>query len=238
VFTTAYDIFQKNTDLIGDAEADNEGSRRLLLKITNSLTSKLEIGSPLACLYLLGNPDHYKSHNYVPFWWRRYVNKVQAYWAAAADKENGNGLNKASLDGDAHLVDERVIIDIRKSDGTVSARTILDDYLYRPPAYEAVCLYDWVRYYTKRTTPKRKAKKPKIDIDPEEVEEAEESNSEFSTTPTGKQSSYMKFSPEHPQFETHEVRCNFKKDAPLPTWLGGTVPRSDQGDREYYCMTM
>ena len=40
----------------------------------------MEIGSPMASLYLLGNPDHYTSHSFVPFWWRSYVSEVHRRW--------------------------------------------------------------------------------------------------------------------------------------------------------------
>jgi len=50
---------------------------QIAVKIVNALTSKMEIGSPMACLYLLDNPDHYTSHTFVPFWWRTYVSEVR-----------------------------------------------------------------------------------------------------------------------------------------------------------------
>ncbi|KAF6742918.1 hypothetical protein DFP72DRAFT_829270, partial [Ephemerocybe angulata] len=180
------------------------------------LTARLEIGSPLACLYLLGFPDHYTSHKFVPFFWRRYVNRV-------------------------------------------IARSHVDDYAYRPECYSSVTLYDWIRYHKKRTVRKRKAGvSKKARRDDEEAEEDDQPSDHSESDPEegwedlahitkpvenepaapAKPGSYHAFMPEHPLFGTHEVRCDFKKDAPLPTWLGGTVPRSDQGDREYYCMVM
>ena len=35
----------------------------MLTKTVNALTSKMEIGGPMASLYLLGNPDQYASQN-------------------------------------------------------------------------------------------------------------------------------------------------------------------------------
>ncbi len=34
----------------------------------------------MAALYLLENPDHYTSHEFVPFWWRSYVSEVRRAW--------------------------------------------------------------------------------------------------------------------------------------------------------------
>ncbi|KAJ6585466.1 hypothetical protein B0H19DRAFT_925087 [Mycena capillaripes] len=58
----------------GGTPKDN--ARHLMRKMVNSMSAKMEIGSPMASLYLLGNPDHYTSHKYVPFAWRPYVQFV------------------------------------------------------------------------------------------------------------------------------------------------------------------
>jgi hypothetical protein len=43
----------------------------------------------------------------------------------------------------------------------------------------------------------------------------------------------------HPQFKTHHVHCIDNNDNNIaPNFLGGSLPRCDQGDREYYCLTM
>ena len=65
IFSSMYDVFE-NTNKEINVKGDN--TQRLLLKIVNSLSSKMEIGSPMASMYLLGNPDHYTSNTFVPFW--------------------------------------------------------------------------------------------------------------------------------------------------------------------------
>jgi hypothetical protein len=55
-------------------------ARSLMTKIVNALTAKMEIGSPITCMYLLGNPDHYTGHKFVNFYRRNYVQEVQAIW--------------------------------------------------------------------------------------------------------------------------------------------------------------
>ncbi|KAG2014010.1 hypothetical protein CC2G_010864 [Coprinopsis cinerea AmutBmut pab1-1] len=72
-----YDVFAKNAE---DLQADwkpKDAARKLILKIVNALTSKLEIGSPMAAMYLLDHPDHYTDHEFVPFWWQSYVNEIE-----------------------------------------------------------------------------------------------------------------------------------------------------------------
>jgi hypothetical protein len=47
------------------------------------------------------------------------------------------------------------------------------------------------------------------------------------------------FRPNHPLFTTHAVSCNFSRlSHVVPNFIGGTLPRSDKGDRAAYCMTM
>lgn len=65
ISSAAYDIYNKNSELLEqDVKSTGESARKLLVKIVNALSSKMEIGSPLASLYLLGNPDHYTSHDF------------------------------------------------------------------------------------------------------------------------------------------------------------------------------
>jgi len=45
--------------LIEGTVEEQGAARKLLLKIVNALTSKMEIENPMASLYLLGNSDHY-----------------------------------------------------------------------------------------------------------------------------------------------------------------------------------
>ncbi|KAL1677036.1 hypothetical protein EV122DRAFT_198682, partial [Schizophyllum commune] len=43
----------------------------------------------------------------------------------------------------------------------------------------------------------------------------------------------------HPQHASHHVWCDpSKRDYVIPNFVGGAIPRNDQGDREYYCATM
>lgn len=81
-----------------DIKKGSDAARKLILKIVNSLTSKLEIGSPMASLYLLNNPDHYTSHEFINFWWRSFVSDVAEAW----DRDNAsNILNSDDSDDDS-----------------------------------------------------------------------------------------------------------------------------------------
>ena len=41
----------------------------------------------------------------------------------------------------------------------------------------------------------------------------------------------------HPLYETHQVNISKSKNL-VPNFAGGSLPRCDRGDREYYCATM
>jgi hypothetical protein len=76
IFATAYNVFERNSNLDADDSSRTNDARKLMLKIVNALSSKMEIGSPMASMYLLQNPDHYTSHKFIPFWWKSFVNEV------------------------------------------------------------------------------------------------------------------------------------------------------------------
>jgi hypothetical protein len=43
---------------------------------------------------------------------------------------------------------------------------------------------------------------------------------------------------DHPLYKTHQAQFNEKKSNVVPNFVGGSLPRCDRGDREYYCATM
>ncbi|KAJ7168101.1 hypothetical protein C8R43DRAFT_876637 [Mycena crocata] len=105
-------------------------------QMINSMSTKLEIGSPMASLYILGNPDHYKSHQFVNFAWRSYVSFVKNYWLKKT------GFNE--------IDDPEDLMTVRKVDGNFEASSVVDDYRFRPLVYERVTLYEWVQCSEKK----------------------------------------------------------------------------------------
>ena len=59
IFDAICGVFNNNSEMIGGTLERKVKARTLLIQIVNSLTAKMEIGAPMASLYLLGNPDHY-----------------------------------------------------------------------------------------------------------------------------------------------------------------------------------
>ena len=39
-------------------------------------------------------------------------------------------------------------------------------------------------------------------------------------------------------YNTHKIQCIYLSEFVVPNFIGGTLPRCDQGDHEYYCSTM
>ncbi|KIL55186.1 hypothetical protein M378DRAFT_91291 [Amanita muscaria Koide BX008] len=95
--------------------------------MVNLLSTKLEMGAPMVCMYLLDHPDHYKSHVFVPFYWESYVNEAQKPWVV---DDVDKGAEKVTL---------------VKHKNKIVGLSFVYDYIYRPIEIEDMCLYDWVR---------------------------------------------------------------------------------------------
>ncbi|KAF8874593.1 hypothetical protein BD779DRAFT_1410619, partial [Infundibulicybe gibba] len=89
----------------------------------------MEIGGPMACMYLLGNPDHYTNHQFTTFYWQSYVNEARRVWHP--DVANGNERP------------ERVAL--IKRHGRIVGMSPVYDYIYRSEELECLSLYQWVR---------------------------------------------------------------------------------------------
>ena len=99
----------------------------MLTQIVNSLTAKMEIGAPMAAMYLIGNPDHYTDHKLCGFYWRAYVCEAMSPWKMdMGDDQKG----------------DKVVI--RNKGGRILAVTPVQDYTFRPVEYDGICLYDWI----------------------------------------------------------------------------------------------
>ncbi|KAH7903670.1 hypothetical protein BJ138DRAFT_972909, partial [Hygrophoropsis aurantiaca] len=206
VFDTIKSVFDKNTELITGGLERSEKGRKIMTQIVNSLTSKMEIGAPMASLYLLGNPDHYTSHSFVPFYWKSFVYEARHCFI----KEYTDGKDEGNL------VLKRV------ADSVVGTSPVFD-YIYRPLAFDGMCLYDWIRLSEKKRIPREKST-----VAPEGC--PQRSSSKFSD--------YHKFTEDHPLHSTHHVRVLTKGEGNIPNFVGGSLPRHDKGDLEYYASTM
>jgi len=113
--------------MLGGTQKRKDKARSLITKIVNALTAKLEIGGPMASLYLLGNPDHYTNQNLVVFYWKSYVAEVLKGW---------------KQDNDVQL--DQVILQ-KTQDGEYIGLSTVDDYKYRAYELNDKSLYEWIQ---------------------------------------------------------------------------------------------
>lgn len=199
VFKAAYDVLIKNTEAAESSTQEGDTSshaRKLILKMVSSLAAKMEIGSPMACMYLLGFPDHYTNITFVAFWWQTFVNET--WHADRTLEQSGSQENRDN------------ILLYRTEDG-ITGLNMSDDYKYRPVQYEAVSVYTWVQC----------AKRYKI--------------RESAPLPP----SHRQFTVGHPLRDSHQVLYdNSKTINVVPNFVGGALPRKDQGDPDYFACVM
>ena len=75
-------------------------------------------------------------------------------------------------------------------------------------------------------------------IDEDEDEDEDEDKDEDGNTENVDKKTFFLFMNGHPSYDTHHVNILPENDGYVPNFVGGTLPRSDTGDREYYCSTM
>jgi hypothetical protein len=236
VFEAIKSIFDRNREIIGSSVSEKEKARQLLTKMVNLLSTKSEMGGPMVCMYLLGNPDHYTSHKFVPFYWKTFVNEVHSVW----DSEVASTLNN-----------KVAIIKVKKR---IIGFSPVYDYIYRPSELEDLCLYDWVRRCERKRITRKDLKKKRSKMndmfieddieddddmafasDDEIIEEdINEDNGECENdTKTSKlQKNTYYFNHLHPLAETHVTHVLPEKDNIVVNFIGGSLPRCDQGNRE------
>ena len=258
-FDSIRSIFQKNSEMLGGCESQHVKARKLMTKMVNAMSAKLELGSPMICMYLLGNPDHYTGHRFVPFYWLSFVQEVRKAW----DED---------LTGEPPQK-----IGMLKRNGRIVGVSHVHDYIHRAEELNDMSLYDWISTYKRERLPtKTKTKsvhtgslddeaveetatgseleedithdEPADDGNPDDLESegrpqassflnlAKDSYTTVSESATGNLKGVLRFSLDHPLFSTHGLK---RLPSPLvPNFVGQTLPRRDQGDREFYCTTM
>lgn len=145
IFDTVCSIFQKNVEMVGGSDARKEKGQKLMTKIVNSLSAKMEMGSLMISMYLLRKPDHYKSHKFSPFYWQSFVQECQRPWVHT---------DEASDVGQDGAKSEKVVI-IKCNSQIISLSPILD-YVYCSEDINSMCLYEWVTRCKCKKIPKKK----------------------------------------------------------------------------------
>ncbi|KAF5365901.1 hypothetical protein D9615_010738 [Tricholomella constricta] len=230
IFDVVRSIFHKNTEILGGSAPHQEKARSLMTKIVNLLGVKMEMGSPMICMYLLGNPDHYTSHKFQTFYWQSYVSEVLSAWPD--DTGNSNRLP------------EKVMLIQRN--GRVVGLSPVYDYIYRSADLESMSLYDWISQCTRIKGEPAEPTSTDQDVS-DDLDDAAVHEVEHQTFPEGGGAGIKKrhgeytvhrFEDGHPLASTHNILCVYPERRSVPNLVGQALPRHDRGDREYYCTTM
>src|ERR1700683_2994904 len=212
IFEAVKSVFDRNSEMLGGSLDRKEKARILLTQIVNNLTSKMEIGGPMASMYLLKNPDHYTNHKFRTFYWPNFVRTARYAW---------------NPDSEEYAEDQLVLLKIK---GKIVGRILVQDYVFRPIEHSQVSLYDWIRLSHIEKCPK-KIENNLCHDDVDETETAEKNDNENNVT-------FYRFLKDHPLHHSHHMALLDDMQEWVPNFVGGAIPRSDCGDREYYCSTM
>ncbi|KAM6502799.1 hypothetical protein JOM56_002776, partial [Amanita muscaria] len=188
-----------------------------MTKLVNNIGTKMELGSPMISMYLLGNPDHYTSHKFTPFYWTQFVQEAMSEWTVPS--EHSTPPSEPS---------NKIVI-IKKNNRVIGLSPVYD-YMFRSTALNNMDLFTWIS----RCNRIRRKPTPKA-VQKDVADEQEEEEEEFKLD---SRSNTFTFTSEHPLFASHATRCIAPDDVKVPNFLGPGLPRRDQGDREYYCATM
>ncbi|KAJ2913599.1 hypothetical protein MD484_g6811, partial [Candolleomyces efflorescens] len=219
VFSTMYDAFSRKKDPATDE---------------NQKAAKMEIGAPMAALYLLDNPDCYCSHKFKTFYWKNYVSFVQGEWDGMLASQDPQQLTNLSLEQEvadsqdvgidrSHVINQVVqdlvdgdiddTVQVKRSNNSYVGKSTTDDYRWRPAQHERVCLYEWIQCNVRL-------------------------NDDSSRSP-GRHLAFFNYQPEHPLHQSHSVACDLDRRAyVVPNFIGPPLPRYDVGDEEFYYCTM
>ena len=227
IFDSIRSVFHKNSEMIGGTLPMKEKARMIMTKIVNVISAKMEMGAPMISMYLLGNPDHYTDHTFIPFFWQSYVTE--------AEREFRDDLDPMK-------------VTLVKQKGRIIGISSVFDYIYRPLELEHISLYEWVRRCSRVKLLKAKTlkKSKKEDNNPDMSFNSADASfvsmpDSLSDTPdSGMKCStnVYRFLSDHPLHDTHGLQLHKADPKKIPNFIGATLPRKDQGDRNYYCLTM
>ena len=222
-------VFDCRADLINGSEERGEKARKLVTAIVNSMTTKMEIGSPMASAYLLGQPDHYTSHKFRTFYWRSYVSEIRRQCNETVieltDLSEPKEAESMDNDEDAKLSSKVMIMSV---DGQLMSYKAVLDYSLRPSVLWEISLYDFIR----------RSEKFKVSKSQSRDENSTDEEAEVRLIDDGGNKPKFSFLSDHPQYKTHKLSWIRQDYGYIPNFVGGMLPRRDKGDQDYYCCTM
>lgn len=203
IFDTIRYVFQKNLDIITGSESRQQTARTLMTKIVNSLSVKMEHGSPMINMYLLGNPDHYCSHNFENCYWQAFVTTARSSWVTSA---TGKPLEEA------------VKLSIVKQGKQIVGISPVMDYIWRPQELESLSLYNWLGNCVREKKGKIR-KRTATNSSRPETPQASDDEDEQVAEKTIEHGSLLSFADDHPLAATHGVHWLTHKNKCVPNLI-------------------
>lgn len=115
----------------------------------------------MLAMYLLGHPDHYTDHEFIPFYWKTFVNEVRNFWLLPDEESEGNN---------------KVIIVRQK--GNLRGYSPVMDCIYQGEQLENMNLYQWIRQCKCLPMPKSRKNKKKQCSESEEESDNNDSDND------------------------------------------------------------
>jgi hypothetical protein len=227
IFDSIRSVFQKNSEMIAGSLLRKEKACHFITKVVNLLSAKSEMGAPMISMYLLGNPDHYTDHTFIPFYWQQYVQETQRDFTDS----NSTTLQKVAV--------------FRKK-GKIVGLSPVHDYIHRPQDAYNMCLYDWIPCYKREKLRKKTNKDVQNVSQPEPADDFNDNsitledtqpdllsgsesneNGTMDTKNRKRRSGLLNFKPEHPLSDSHAARYVKDNLRCVPNFIGVSLPRND-----------
>lgn len=145
IFEAIKGVIDRSTEMIGASIPRQEKAHKLMMKLVNNIGTKMELGGPMISMYLLGNPDHYMSHQFAPFYWTQFVQETLSAW-----QESGESAVKTVI--------------IKKKNQIVGLSPI-HDYKFHPKGLDNMNLYTWISRCRREKKSKKTSKIPSNALD-------------------------------------------------------------------------
>ncbi|KIJ22672.1 hypothetical protein M422DRAFT_77669, partial [Sphaerobolus stellatus SS14] len=201
-----------------------------ITKIVNSMTTHMQIGSPMASAYLLGLPDHYTSHKFKCAYWKPYLMYALRGYEDSIEVPI-TSLSKSDTVGIKKIKNEYQPIDP------------VQDYIMRPDNLSNVSLYKWLQCYDKEKVLNAEQLYNICDDDIEEHEDNDikpviSTNNLKRKRDKSVTNECLIFQNHHPQFTTHVIKLVESNKNRVLNFLGGSFPSRDGPNPNYYAATM
>ncbi|KAJ7850579.1 hypothetical protein B0H13DRAFT_1905598 [Mycena leptocephala] len=223
-FASVFDVFERNRETLDNGSQGEDTAKTLMRQMINSMSTKMEIGSPMASMYILGNPDHYCSHKPLI-----YENVNLYEWVQCSEKKARSRKERREFEEQVKIHNELTENDEgiafnQDYEPEYDADSDLDDFIDDDLAESDISIEN------------------NSDSDNDSDWNSEDEDAIIVEKENQKSKAHRvtrhPFLPAHEAaFMTHAVHCDFKKlDNIIPNFMGGAVPRADKGDREYYSL--